>query len=69
MARPRKKEGELYSERVPIRLKPRDKDQLDRIAEERGIPASIVAREVLMDYIARHGAIPAGEHMPRDDDA
>ncbi len=55
MARPRKKEGELYSERVPVRLRPRDKEQLERIADERGIPSSIVAREVIMDYIAHHG--------------
>jgi len=67
VARPRKKEGELYSERVPVRLKPRDKEHLDRIAEERGIPASIVAREVLMDYIARHEAAPTQEHSPRID--
>jgi len=51
VARPRKKEGELYSERVPVRLRPRDKELLERIADERGIPASIVAREVIMDYL------------------
>lgn len=68
MARPRKKEGELYSERVPVRLKPRDKELLERIADERGIPASIVAREVIMDYLTHHPTPAFASHKPADDD-
>lgn len=44
----------VYTALCIVRLKPRDKELLERIADERGIPASIVAREVIMDYLTHH---------------
>lgn len=59
------KRDAVYTERLMVKLKPRDKDLLERIADERGIPSSIVAREVIMDYIAHH---PTQERTPTPDD-